>query len=136
MSFVNEYILEEDIKKYGIESLNKKLYIANYKSTWTVDHERDIYLRRIKNRREERCNEVEYCFYWQGHLMKVVLKQEGGGEHQGPQWRHYEMLDINIPEEIKQNESQVITDLKEALVAYKTLGVFSNCTSHKATFGF
>ncbi len=136
MTFVNEYISEEDIKKYDIENLNKKLYIANYKSKWTVDHERDIYLRYIGNRREERCEEHEYYFYWQGCFIKVALKQGGGGVPRGSQWRHYEMLGITIPDEIKQHEPQIIADLKEALIAFKSSGVLSDCTSHKATFNF
>ncbi len=136
MTFINEYISEEDIKKYDIENLNKKLYVANYKSKWTVDHDRDIYLRHVGSRREERCNEHYYCLYWQGHLMNIVLKQEGGGVPRGHQWLHYEMLEIGIPEEFRQHKSQIMKDLKEALTAYESLGVLSDCTSHKATFNF
>ena len=45
MGFINEYISESDIKKYDIKALDEKYYKAHYEPSWTVDHERDIYLR-------------------------------------------------------------------------------------------
>jgi hypothetical protein len=136
MAFVNEYISDEDIEKYDIEELNKKFHIANYKSTWTVNHEKDIYLRHVRRGREEHSDEHKYYFYWQGQLIDVVLKQIGGGELNGPQWYEYELLHISISKEHEQSKPQIIAALKEALTAYKSSGLFSTCTTFSATFNF
>lgn len=37
MTFVNEYMSAEDIKKYDIEALDTKYNHAHYKSEWTVE---------------------------------------------------------------------------------------------------
>lgn len=136
MAFVNEYISEEDIKKYNIEALNEKLNIANYEPTWTVDNERDIYLRRVRRGREEFCDQITFFFSWKSLQMKMVLKEKGGGEQDGPQWTHYELIRIDAWDDIAPYKKEIIENLKEALTAYKTLGVYSDCTTFTATFDF
>ena len=79
MAFVNEYISEENIKKYDIEVLNKKYYKAHHKSHWTVDHERDMYLRYMCKGREEFGDQYTVCFYWQAQLFEMTFKVDGGG---------------------------------------------------------
>ncbi|WP_200958258.1 hypothetical protein [Massilia sp. Root335] len=54
MAFINEFIPEADIKKYGIEEINKKYIVGGTKSgQWTIDRDRDIYLRCVARGREE-----------------------------------------------------------------------------------
>ena len=52
MAFVNEYISDEDVEKYGIRQLRDELH-ANYATRehweWTIDRERDAYLMRLRN---------------------------------------------------------------------------------------
>ncbi len=136
MAFVNEYISEVDVDKYEIKALFKKLYIGFHQPCWTVDHERDIHLIYVSNGREDHGDEYTFSFYWKGHVLAVVLKVRGGGEWRGAQWRHYDLLRITLPDEIKLEREHILEDLKEALVAFKSNGFFSNCTTHTATFGF
>ena len=82
MAFVNEYISEENIKKYDIEALDKKYNKGFNKPDWTVDHERDMYLRYINSGREEFSDEYTFCFYWQAQLFEMTFKVNGGGGYE------------------------------------------------------
>ena len=136
MAFANEYIPAADIEKYGIKEFDKKNHIAHYEPDWTVDHERDIYLRYVCNEREEFANRHTYAFYWKGTMLMVVVDIDGGGVRNGAQWRHYTMWRFHLPENLKAHETEIIADLKDAFVAYKVGGVLSNSTKFTATFGF
>ena len=49
MAFVNEYVPEEDVKKYGLTEMWLRYhpeydsYPASFRHKWTVDRERDAY---------------------------------------------------------------------------------------------
>lgn len=136
MSFVNEYISEADIEKYGIKEIDEKFNKGHYKPHWTIDRERNIYLRYLYNEREEHSNRHTYYFYWKGFSVIVIVDIDGGGVMNGEQWRHYNMWRFEIPESIKPQEREVIGDLKHAFVIYKEAGVLSDSTKHTATFDF
>lgn len=136
MPFVNEYMSESDVMKYNIEELDHKLRRAHYKPNWTVDHERDIYLRYTSREHEEHSNRHTYCFYWKGIILMAQVDIDGGGEWRGEQWRHYKMWRMEIPENLKPHETEIMADLKEAFTAYKEGGVLSDSTTHTATFDF
>jgi hypothetical protein len=77
MAFINEYIPDEDIKKYEIEKWDKKYLKAHYQPSWTVDRERGMYLRYMSNEREDRANHWTFCFYWKGHVLQVEVVVTG-----------------------------------------------------------
>lgn len=136
MAFVNEYIPVDDIKKYGIEEINRRFLKSNYKPTWTVGRERNIYLRQVVSGREEFASQKDYTFYWEGVLIVVRLDEAGGGVRGGKGWCHYKLLKLDLPEDLRGRRQDIINDLKEALVAYKDAGVYSATTEHVATFEF
>ena len=120
MAFVNEYISEADVEKYGIKELNEKFRKPNPSPDWTVDHERGIYLRYLHSEREEHSNRLTYYFYWKGTpLMVTVDIDGGGGARDAEQWISYKMWRMEIPESLKPHEAQIIADLKEAFIAEK-----------------
>jgi len=48
MAFVNEHIPQEDVEKYGLESIDKNFIVGGTNSrAWTIDRERNIYLRNV-----------------------------------------------------------------------------------------
>lgn len=49
MAFVNEYIPKEDIKKFGIEEIDKRYRKAHYKPYWTIDRAKNTYLRHMSS---------------------------------------------------------------------------------------
>ena len=142
MAFVNEYIPEVDIEKYEIKKWDKKFQIGHYKPDWTMDRERDIYVRYTSTGREELSSHWAFCFYWKGDVFRAELAISGGGEPRGVQKRHYELVRLNIPlfdplpEFLETQRPEIFADLKDALIAFKDFGVLSRSTSHTATFNF
>ena len=139
MPFVNEYIPPDDMKKYHIEEINKKVHLNfNGSRQWTIDRERDIYFREVRQGNEEFSSETTSTFYWKGKLIWVSLKglndeQErlaegdrfGDGEPADPGSRFLSFKLVRWTEEdsrvlspeLKARRVEIIRDLKEALEA-------------------
>ena len=77
MTFVNEYIPANDIEKYNIAYINRKLNCSD--DCWTIDRERNIYLRRIRDGREDEAKRREFSVYWKGSLLELDVWRNGGG---------------------------------------------------------
>lgn len=139
MAFMNEYISEDDRKKYGIdgidEDLKRRAQVRN--RDWTIDHEREIYLRVINRGREESRNLSVWHFYWHGELMTVWLElMEAGGERGGHGWSHYRLDKSRgdfVPPHLQGQREEVIADLRAALSARKGGGVYSTRTTSTTT---
>ena len=136
MAFVNEFVPAEDIKKYGLEEIDRHYRHETFHSQWTVDRERDIHLRQVDSGREEHANYSGFIFYWKGTLMFVRLTHRGGGERHGEQWTEWTLLSAAIPDGLQEKRAEIIADLKAALTAYKEFGCYSTSSNHTATFTF
>jgi hypothetical protein len=148
MTFVNAYMSESDIQKYDIKAIDERFNIAHYRPSWTVDKDENVYLRYVRHGRETESQEVDFLFYWRGELLYVRLHCEGGGQFKGSGWSSYSNLRIGVPERyylthgielpasLQSQQQQILTALKEALTAYKDLGVHSLRTTSDATFDF
>lgn len=136
MAFVNEFVSEEDAKKYGLEEIDQRYRRSSFRPVWTVDRERDIYLREVESGREEFANQYGYTFFWKGGLMFVRLTRRGGGARGGDGWSEWTLLGIAMPDELQANRAEIIADLKSALTAYKDFGVYSTSTTYTVTFTF
>lgn len=84
MAFINEFIPAEDMVKYHIEAINARWNQANSRSHWTIDRDRDLYLREVSLIPEESGRHRYYTFYWKGILIDLQLALRGedvvGGE--------------------------------------------------------
>lgn len=136
MRFVNEYVPENDVKKYGLEEINKSNFKTDVIYEWTIDRERDIYLRWIKAGREEFCDIHDFSFYWKGTMILVRLKYSGDSVRGGNGWSSWELLQINMPKELNAIRNEILDDLKLALGEYKTFGIGSTVSEHTVTFKF
>lgn len=137
MSFVNEYISEEDFKKYGIEEINRQHYKANVGNDWTVDHERGIYLRWLVSGREECAGENDFHLYWKGSLIWLKLKVlDFAGVRGGAGQIKWGLIDINLPESLNSARAEIIRDLKDALAVYGEFGMYSTVHDCVTTFEF
>lgn len=136
MAFVNEYISDDDIKKYNIEEIDRQFLKTTFRPDWTVDRERETYLRLVASGREEFANEKDFTFLWQGSLLVVRLKENGGGARGGEGWSDYQLVKIDLPEQLIQKEEDILADLRASLTAYKGGGVYSSRTKSKTTFDF
>lgn len=133
MPFVNEYISEADIEKYNIESINRKFVVGGtHARDWTIDRDRNIYLRNVANGREEFACQTTWTFYWGEELIVLDLDLiEGGGSPSQPGWSRWRLRKIEMPESLKLHQQEIINDLKDALLAYKDGGVFSVNTTYQ-----
>ncbi|MBT2745711.1 MULTISPECIES: hypothetical protein [unclassified Lysobacter] len=134
MPFVNEFIPAEDIEKYRLKAINAKFVVGGTNARdWTVDRDRDIYLRNVAmgaGAEPELRNQTTWTFYWHGELLTLrldLLDATGGpGE---PGWSFWKLVWLNgsngLPKHLKELETQIIEDLKAALTVYQGAGVYS-----------
>ena len=81
MAFVNEYVSDEDVKKYDLFGLEQIFYPAREKPldryTWTRDKERDIFLTKGKGAGKE--NDIPvWVLYRQGKLSAFQIYRGEG----------------------------------------------------------
>lgn len=136
MAFVNEYVSEEDIEKYGLEAIDKRYFRAHYQTEWTRDKERDMYLRFMRDGGEEGMWQQVFSFYWKDSLIEVGLKSEGGGARGGKGWKKWSLRYLSIPEILEASREQILADLKEALSTYGGGGIDSSYSECTVTFEF
>jgi hypothetical protein len=135
VTFVNEYIPIEDIKKYDIENINKRFIVGGTNSqSWTIDREKNIYLRTVARGREEFSHQSTWTFYWRGELLEVELENiSTTGSRGGACSGHKRLRNIEIPQHLETRKAEIISDLKEALAAYKDGGIFATATTYTLT---
>ncbi len=135
MSFVNEYISDEDRKKFDIDEIDGNFHVGKTRSPqWTIDRDRNIYLRCVARGREDIAHKSTWTFFWSGELLilKVELLATKGGVGDDA-WSHKKINNFKLPERFKEKRDQIIDDLKEAFIAYKDGGVFSKTASYSLT---
>lgn len=131
MSFVNERISTEDVEKYGLEAIDRSYMGRTRARDWTIDKEREIYLRNVASEREERQGFETWNFYWQGDLIEFVahvsdIVKTPDRTSAKITWNieRYGILDQSRRKEFLAKEVQFFALLKEALMAYQLGGVF------------
>lgn len=140
MAFVNEYITPEDREKYGLDELDKiyqRMFLPMSKSDdFTIDRERNCYLRLVKLGREpEGEGNIWYFSFFineNTYVLKFLIEEAGNLRTQA--YRKYTLLKIQSNDQI--DITPFFPILKEALIAYKVLGILSKCTSFEANFDF
>lgn len=141
MAFVNERISAEDREKYDLDRIESEpvMRVRAPQRQWTIDHEREIYLRTIDRGREEFSHCSTWHFYWRGELMTVCLEMlDAGGERGGHGWSHYKLVDCYrqgffVPQHLLDRREEIVRDLKDALTAYKGGGIYSTRTTSETT---
>lgn len=136
MAYMNEYIPEEDIKKFGIEEIDKRYRKAHYKPYWTIDREKNSYLRHMSVGREELCNHDYFTFYWGGYLIDVELRSRGESVIDGKGKKTWTLVHLKLPEILEGKKLKVIGDLKAALTVFGESGVRSSTIKYTVTFEF
>jgi hypothetical protein len=125
MVFVNEYVSDEDIKKYKLNEIWLKYHPEHksvpdhYRHEWTVDRERDIYLKWVSVGREEHSNRLTFVLYWKGEFITVELDLVGIGRTQKlterPYRKVWELVGIWPSQPKTAKREEVLAALKEAL---------------------
>jgi hypothetical protein len=157
MPFINEFISEADIIKYNLEEINQAGYkISNIKipvgiptyhqnaRDWTVDKERDIYLRQVTTNQGRPDMGFEndgwegWTLYYKGELVWFAKNLVGGhGKRCSAQHHDYEIKLLTTSLKlININEDEIKEVIKQAFISYKDFGIYSNATEFTATFTF
>lgn len=147
MTFLNEYISDEDRKKYDIEELYIKYNphlikkgVPDYKKLkWTVDKDRDIFLMRMRVGREELSHHSKWVLFWEGRKISVELARASGGSkdyHEVPYVKIWDLVSITQDELIDLDEDLVVKKLKEALVIFGDDGANSYVDNVVVKFNF
>lgn len=124
MTFIKEYISEEDKKKYG------------HTSTWTVDRERGVFLTSSYFGRDNHVDFKMYDCSANQLLVTATAKDKSSGNPKDGILKYYEIYNIFVPELMRPREQELINLVIEALDAFGH-GALSdkieNCTV-KVTF--
>ncbi len=135
MAFVNEYISQEDIKRYNLIELQNYYYKLDYsdpfdpkteKLRWTIDKERNIWLldaisRHLPDPREGWTGEVYFVLYYQGRKIEIVLEAIGGDKTLDPipyVWKVLRIKEEDIKGFDKEDKQEMLKVLQEALSEY------------------
>ena len=136
MSFVNELISAADMAAYGIEAINARWNKMNSGSQWTIDRERDLYLREVSLIPEEKGLHRYYTLYWKGHLIELQLTLRGEEVFGGEGWMEYSLFAISVPDALADKRSEILHDLKDALAVFGNGGIYSTATTTNVTTTF
>lgn len=127
MGFVNEVIKSDDVKRFNIKEIDSRFESEGICScTWTVDRDRNMYLRCVASTRDGEITRSSWTFYWYGELLLVVLELlKNSNMSDGSQQFHWKLCDITefdrneLSEDLKQQQTEILEDLKLALSAYE-----------------
>lgn len=133
MAFINEYISDEDRKKYNIDEIDQNYVVGATRSrSWTVDKERDIYLRNVANGREEFSHLTDWTFYWSGELIAFRMEVKNTSRiEKGHARAHKVITRIDIPDDLQEQRQEIINDIQMALEAYRDGGVFAKSKTYE-----
>ena len=130
MAFVNEWISEEDMEKYHIREIRKKMVADKLnRLCWVRDRERDMYLMKIRGLGQE--NEFEvWLLYARGKYAAVRIycvgsePLEDGTVHKS--WRFvafHKGLFFTFPKPPQEDLPAIFRLLEEALSVYGREGI-------------
>jgi len=136
MGFINENISAENVVKYKLEEIDESFtFGGTYARDWTVNYEKKMYLRNVANGRGEERGKSEWIFYWRDKLIYlelVILESRGKPNDKG--YIHWKLMKLERFEYqgydgwLIMKFSDIISDIKDALLCYKDFGIYSVCT--------
>ncbi len=142
MTFVNEYVSEENINKYGLRALSKKWWNwlpLEFRYAWTYDSKRDSYFIPISRGREEYAHHLRCVLYFKGIYWDIEICHEPGGSDsytEKPYRQIWGLIHIKHPEGGLAPTEEIVSVLKEALGVYKIRGVHTKVDDVVTLFAF
>lgn len=126
MTFINEYISEEDWAKYNFDSIDKRMNYNRGQKDWTINRAKDIWLRDYYTPidRDDGGRVIgpnEWDFYWKGTLM--VLKTNfinywtipEDGVYATYMSIHERIVSLNIPVSLQIQKEEILEDAASLL---------------------
>ena len=139
MAFIYERISEQDIARYGLHEIDRQFPSAQA-SRWVIDRERQIYLRYMNYDREQ-ASHKHFSFFSGAVLLRLNLSSVVDEHEGGTQSITWSMLDIRAQGQeatqfLEQHRQTVMTDIKDALRAYKNGFLDDNGAEYAVHFDF
>lgn len=121
MPFINEQPSEADIVKYGLREQDAEFRQTGRKIEWTIDRERDIYLRDMGAYGKEMPLQQKFIFYWQGTRINISLEtthflSRGKNEYKEETvkvWPTYKDT-FYLPPHLEPKRTEIIMEFKNA----------------------
>ncbi len=141
MAFVNETVSEADIEKYGLRDINQRYHpsLRDMTCQWTIDRERDIYVRKMGTGREETSSHTTFTFYWKGHLFFWVLDLviiEDTATTSVTTWGLIDGKQLHLPVTLESVREEIMIDFKNALSVAKAASFLVQPKSYNVEFQF
>jgi len=143
MAFINEFISDEDWKKYNIQEIEDSFKIGNSSDdSWTIDKENNIFLKNVAKSRIDDYGRtwVYWVFFWENKLYEItteVIKLDKDKSGQNCQAykkiRQFEFLDNDKEMDYNLRE-KILPYLTEAFIAHGDAGVYSSQISYKRNY--
>lgn len=136
MKFINEFISEGDFVKYGMAEIDRRYSRSDLKPHWTISIDREVYLRQVVSGRGELAGENTYVLHWKGSLIKLKLRESRSSAPDFTALRDYSLLALDLPPNLEAYRTEILADLKDALIVRNGAGVYSSGIPNKASFHF
>ncbi len=145
MAFVNEYISEEDIKKYGIEEIWLRYHAAyggtskppGFRFQWTIDRARDIYFMQVGGGGRDEIDLAIWILDWQGKKTRVDLAKTSDGSMSFSERPYRIVWELrNSPAMDSMSRGELLAVIREALVGYGYGGVREQIPETVVNFKF
>jgi hypothetical protein len=144
MPFANEIASDADIAKYKLRDINLRYHpmLRDMTCSWTVDRERDIFVRDMGTGREEFCNHHTFALHWKGTLVFWELATLDFSKDEGHYRTVWGLIKKNaagipyLPPEREANRAEIVSDFKEALKVLEAASFLAIPKSYSVDFQF
>ena len=140
MTFINEYVSDEDVKKYKLQEMWDRYHpfnkdVTGFRYTWTIDQEKEVFFIPVLSGREEYSNRKECIFYWQGIELEVTLTEQvlSSGNKLGVRWC---LVSIRKPDGKKISDQEILSTLRDALRVYGYRGIWRQVDGYQVELDF
>ena len=135
MAFVNEYISDEDWKKYNIQAIEDAFKMGNSSDdSWTIDKENNIFLKKLASSRID--NDGGTWVYWAYALKRelYVITVETVATNRAKRgedlWVYEKIKELKLWDSYKNLSEEkcktIMPLIEEAFLAYGKGGVYSS----------
>lgn len=147
MTFVNEYVSKDDIKRHGFDRIYFDNHPASaeipetYRPDWTIDRDNSAVLRKVGGANTARESEhwIEFRLDIRDQSFYVKLNRgQGSGSYRDVPYRIvWDRIVAIDPQEFRDvSREEMLTRLKEGLTVYGDGGVHSYVRDVLVTFNF
>lgn len=136
MAFINEFISADDVVNYNIAKIDRYYLRSHFRPHWTIDHDRGIYLRLVASGRDEFAGDHTYTFYWNENLIELDLSENVKKISELMTSINCFLIKMSLPSHLESKHSEILVDLKNALVVRNGSGVYSSGITVQTAFEF